>query len=59
MGFFVNGDTSNVSRREDLVLAAVDNKGAKTQHPGAMDFSPGFFIREMEIEDANGNEEDE
>ena len=51
-------DTLAVSRREDLVLAAVDNKGAKTQHPGAMDFSPGFFIGEMEIENANGNEED-
>jgi len=51
-------DTLDVSRREDLVLAAVVNKGAKTQHPGAMDFSPGFFIGEMEIKNANGNEED-
>jgi hypothetical protein len=33
----------SVSRRDDLVLAAVDKKGAKTQQPQRYGFSLGLF----------------
>jgi len=41
--FLVYSDTFNVSRQDDLVLAAVVNKGAKTQQPWCYGFSPGLF----------------
>jgi len=41
MGFLRLGQM--LSRRDDLVLAAVVKQGAKTQQPWRYGFSPGLF----------------
>jgi len=43
-GLFAFQDTFSVSRRDDLVLAAVENKGAKPQRPRGYGFGPGLFL---------------